>query len=74
MDVSLSPSLEAKLDRLAIERGCDKQALVQDAIEALVNSEEWFRQEVVEGLAAADRGEFVEHDGVKRLIDNRYPG
>jgi predicted transcriptional regulator len=24
-------------------------------------------------LAAADRGEFVEHDDIRKMIDSRYP-
>jgi predicted transcriptional regulator len=39
-----------------------------------VNYDEWFFQEVEKGLAAADRGEFVDHEDVKKLIDRRYPG
>jgi predicted transcriptional regulator len=29
--------------------------------------------EVDQGLAAADRGEFVEHDDIRNMIDRRYP-
>jgi len=45
-----------------------------EAVERLVNYDEWFEQQVNEGLAAADRGEFVEHADVRKLIDDRYPG
>jgi predicted transcriptional regulator len=31
-------------------------------------------QEVEKGLAAADRGEFVDHEEIRKLIDRRYPG
>jgi predicted transcriptional regulator len=24
-------------------------------------------------LAAADRGEFIEHDDIRKMIDSRYP-
>jgi predicted transcriptional regulator len=34
----------------------------------------WFEQEVVKGMAAANRGEFVEHEEIGRLINSRYPG
>jgi len=36
--------------------------------------EEWFLREVDQGIAAADRGKFVEHSVVRNLIDERYPG
>jgi predicted transcriptional regulator len=74
MEVQLSPDLEAKLSRMAAERGAPAEALIEEAIERLLDHEEWFLREVDKGLAAADRGEFVEHDHIRRLIDTRYPG
>jgi predicted transcriptional regulator len=38
-----------------------------------LNYDEWFSREVDKGLAAADRGEFVEHDDIGKMIDSRYP-
>jgi predicted transcriptional regulator len=66
MEVNLTPELQAKLDHLAAERGSDTQALAQEAIERLVAYDEWFLQEVDKGLAAADRGEFVEHEAIAK--------
>jgi predicted transcriptional regulator len=40
----------------------------------LLNYDEWFARQVEEGSFAADRGEFVEHDEIGKLIDSRYPG
>ncbi|HKD15534.1 MAG TPA: hypothetical protein VKE71_13445 [Candidatus Angelobacter sp.] len=74
MEIQLAPDIQAKLARLAAERGTDAQTLVQEAIERLVDYDEWFLREVEKGLAAADRGEFIEHEDVKKLIDRRYPG
>ncbi len=48
----LNPDLQAKLSRLAAERGSDAQALVQEAVERFVDCDEWFLQEVDKGLAA----------------------
>jgi predicted transcriptional regulator len=47
-------------------------ALVQEAVERLVDYDGWFLQEVDKGLAAADRGEFVEYAAIRELINNRY--
>ncbi len=33
-----------------------------------------FIGEVEKGLAAADRGEFIEHEEIGKIIDGRYPG
>lgn len=74
MEVNLTPDIKAKLIRLAAEQGRDVEALAREAIERFVNYDEWFLREVEKGLAAADRGEFIEHDEIGRLIDRRYPG
>jgi predicted transcriptional regulator len=74
MEVRLNPELQAKLTRLATQQGRDSEALVVEAVERMVNYDEWFLQEVEKGLAAADRGEFVDHEDVRKLIDRRYPG
>jgi predicted transcriptional regulator len=46
---------------------------VQEAIERFVDYDGWFIQQVEKGLAAADRGEFVEHEEIGKLINRRYP-
>jgi predicted transcriptional regulator len=74
MEVNLNPDLQAKVSRLAAERGSDAQALVQEAVERFVDYDEWFLREVEKGLAAVERGELVEHEDIGKLIRNRYPG
>ncbi len=74
MEVSFTPELQAKLARLAAEQGRDSAALVREAVERFVDYDEWFIREVEKGLAAADRGEWVEHEEIGKLIDRRYPG
>ncbi|MGB2621750.1 MAG: hypothetical protein WA857_09610 [Candidatus Acidiferrum sp.] len=70
----MKPDLEAKLTRLASQQSRSSEALVVEAVERMVSYDEWFLQEVEKGLAAADRGEFVEDEDVRKLIDRRYPG
>ena len=74
MEVELTPDLEAKLTRLAAEQGRDTRALVREAVERLVNYDEWFVREVEKGLAAADRGELIDHEEIGKLIAEQYPG
>jgi predicted transcriptional regulator len=74
MEVHFNPDLQAKLSRMATQQGRAAETLVLEAVERLVDYDDWFLQEVDKGLAAADRGEFVEHDTVRKLIDTRYPG
>ena len=70
----LNPDLQAKLIRLAAHQGRASEVLVVEAVERLGNYDEWFLREVEKGLAAADRGEFVEHSDLRKMIDERYPG
>jgi len=74
MDVPLNPDLQAKLRRLAEQQGRASSALIVEAVERMVNYEEWFLREVDKGLATADRGELVDHSDVRKMIDERYPG
>lgn len=74
MEVHLNPDLEAKLNRVAAEQGRDSETLVQEAVERLLNYNDWFIGEVEKGLAAADRGEFIEHEEIGKIIRSRYPG
>jgi predicted transcriptional regulator len=78
MQVHLSPELESQLNRMAAEQGRNAESLVSEAVQRLVEEvsghNEWFVREVEAGLSAADRGEFIEHDAVRTLIDSRYPG
>lgn len=74
MEVRLKPELQEKLTRLANQQGRDSESLVIEAVEHLVNQDEWFLHEVEKGLAAAERGEFIGHEDIKKLIDDRYRG
>lgn len=59
---------------MAAAQGRAAEALVQEAVERLLKyDDEWFLSEVDKGLAATDRGEFVDHDDVRNMIESRYP-
>jgi predicted transcriptional regulator len=73
MEVQLTLDQEARLSRMAEAQGRATESLVQEAVERLLSYDEWFSREVDKGLAAADRGEFVEHTEIRRMIENRYP-
>jgi len=55
MEVHFNPEVQAKLSRMATQQGRDAATLVQEAVERLVDYDDWFLQEVDKGLAAADR-------------------
>ena len=73
MEPQLRPDLETKLTRMATYQGRPASTLVEEAIERLVDYDEWFGQQVEEGLGAADRGEFVDHTEVRSVIESRFP-
>jgi predicted transcriptional regulator len=45
-----------------------------DNLNSRAKYEEWFLREVDKGISAADRGQFVDHSELRKLIDDRYPG
>jgi predicted transcriptional regulator len=73
MEVQFTPDQQDKLSRMAAAQGRAAEALVQEAVDRLLSYEEWFSQEVDKGLAAADNGDFFEHDAIRRMIEIRYP-
>jgi predicted transcriptional regulator len=77
MDVSLDPAVQAKLLRLAAERGRDAEGLAREAIERFVDYDEWFFNEVEKGLAQIDCGELLTHEQVganlEKLLTAKQP-
>ena len=73
MEVPFTTDQQVKLSRMAAAQGRPAESLVQEAVERLLSHDEWFLREVEEGLAAAAKGEFVDHDAVGRMIEDRFP-
>ncbi len=73
MEVQFTPDQQAKLLRMAEAQGRPTEALVQEAVDRLLHYDDWFMREVDRGLAAADRGDFVDHSDVRKIIDTQYP-
>ena len=69
MEVHLTPDVQAKLARLAAERGRDAELLAREAIERLVDYDEWFVSEVEKGLAQIDRSQVLTHEEVGARIE-----
>lgn len=69
MNVSLDPTVQEKLRRLAAERGSDAESLAREAIERFVNYDEWFIREVEKGLVQIARGETLSHQEVGERVE-----
>jgi predicted transcriptional regulator len=74
MEVSLNAEVQHKLRQIAAARGRDAEQLAREAIERFIDYDEWFIREVETGIAAADRGDLVDHEDVRKHIDGRFPG
>jgi predicted transcriptional regulator len=68
MDVRLQPEKEAQLAQIAAEKGLKADELAEQVLSRYLEDDKRFIEAVNIGIAAADRGEFVEHDEVRARI------
>jgi predicted transcriptional regulator len=77
VEVNLNPNLQARLSHLAAQQGRDIEALAREAIERLVDCDEWFIREVEKGLAQIEQGKVLTHEEVgariERLLAEKQP-
>ncbi|MFZ1129637.1 MAG: hypothetical protein WBV31_13915 [Terriglobales bacterium] len=64
MEIRLQPEKEAQLAQIAAQRGLKTDELAQQVLSRYLEDDSHFIEAVNLGLAAADRGEFVEHGEV----------
>jgi predicted transcriptional regulator len=64
MEVHFTPEQEAQLSRIASHSGTEAEQLVKEAALRVLQDDARFREGVRRGIAAAERGEFVEHEEV----------
>jgi predicted transcriptional regulator len=74
MEVILSAELQTKLARIAQQRGTDPQDLAREAIERLVEYDDWFLREVDKGLGQIDTGHTLTHEEVGARLNRRIEG
>ena len=68
MEVHFTPEQEAELANVASSKGVDPEALVKHAALRVLEDDR-FRAAVEEGIAQADRGEFVPEEEVDALFE-----
>jgi predicted transcriptional regulator len=71
MELHLTVEAEAKLNQLAQRTRREKDELLEEAINHLIAYNEWLEKEVKESLAAADRGEIVSNEEVRKWLEER---
>ncbi len=69
MEVHFTPEQEAQLSQIASYAGTDTERLVKDAALRLLEQDARFRAAVREGIAQADRGEFIEEEEMEARIE-----
>jgi predicted transcriptional regulator len=69
MEVHFTPGQEARLAEIAKTAGTDPERLVKDAALRLLQEDARFRAAVREGVAQADRGEFIEEEEMDARLE-----
>ena len=67
MEVHFTPEQEARLAQIATNAGTDPERLVKDVLARYLDAEARFLAAVEAGLAAAERGEFIEEEMDARI-------
>jgi predicted transcriptional regulator len=68
MELRLQPEKEAQLAQIAAQKGLDPNELARQVLSRYLEDDTHFIEAVNIGLAAADRGDFVEHEEVGRKL------
>jgi predicted transcriptional regulator len=69
MELHFSPEQEAQLAQIATQQGTDAERLVKDAALRLLEEDARFRAAVRDGIAQADRGEFIEEEEMDARLE-----
>jgi len=69
MEVHFTPGREAQLSRIASHAGTETERLAKDAALRLLEQDARFRAAVREGIAQADREEFIEEEEMDARIE-----
>ncbi len=69
MQIDFTPEQISQLSRIASHQGKNAEQLAKDIVLRSLEDNARFLAAVDEGIAQADRGEFVEHEEVLKRID-----
>jgi predicted transcriptional regulator len=68
MEVPLQPDKEVRLAQIAAQKGLNADELAQQVISRYLEDDTRFVEAVNLGLAAAQRGDFVDHEDVGKKL------
>ena len=69
MNIHFTPEQEAQLAQIATQEGTDAERLVKEAAVRVLEENARFRAAVREGIAQADRGEFIEEEEMDARLE-----
>lgn len=72
MEIPFTPEFEGKIDRLAAAAGRNADQLVLEIVQNYIDHDQWFREQVLQGLNELDRGESVSHDDVIARVERMF--
>jgi predicted transcriptional regulator len=72
MEVHFTPDIETRLQQVALANGKDAEQLVKDTVIRMLESQARFIAGVEKGIAAADRGELLDHEEVVKRINRLF--
>ena len=72
MELTLSDDLQAKLARMALDRGTNPQELAREAIERFVDYDDWFVREIDRGLEQIESGQTLTHEQVELRLKKHF--
>jgi len=72
MEVHFTPEQEAQLSQMAAKAGTNPERLVKDILVRYLDDEAQFLTAVEKGIAAAERGEFIEEEEMDIRIGRMF--
>ena len=72
MEVHFTPEQEAQLSQIATKAGTNPERLVKDILVRYLDDEAQFLTAVEKGIAAAERGEFIEEEEMDDRIERMF--
>jgi predicted transcriptional regulator len=72
MEVHFTPDTKARLEQFAASEGKDAAQLVEETVARVLERRAKFLEGVERGIAAADRGDLINHDEVVKRIDRLF--
>jgi predicted transcriptional regulator len=69
LTISIDEATLTALDDLAARTESSRDALVHEALGNFLKLQAWQLKKIEEGLAAADRGDFVSDEEIQRILE-----